>query len=155
MVLNFQAGGAAINQIARSVGARLTVHPIALDRPDSGFHPRPRYDRGRVRGGARRGAGTRSSRDRPPRAGRDGDRQHHRHRRHRRGALRRHGRDWVGRGSGVDDSGVARKAEAVDDGLAANPGARRDPLEALRTLGGARSRAWPAPSPAPGWRGSP
>jgi nicotinate-nucleotide--dimethylbenzimidazole phosphoribosyltransferase len=36
----------------------------------------------------------------------------------------------------VDDSGVLRKAEAVDEGLAANPAARGDPLEALRCLGG-------------------
>ena len=46
------------------------------------------------------------------------------------------GRDWVGRGSGIDDSGLIRKAEAVDAGLAANPSARQDPLEALRCLGG-------------------
>jgi nicotinate-nucleotide--dimethylbenzimidazole phosphoribosyltransferase len=46
------------------------------------------------------------------------------------------GRDWVGRGSGIDDSGVLRKARAVDDALSANPGARSDALEALRTLGG-------------------
>lgn len=44
--------------------------------------------------------------------------------------------DWVGPGTGVDAEGIARKAAAVGDGLAANPSARTDPLEALRCLGG-------------------
>jgi nicotinate-nucleotide--dimethylbenzimidazole phosphoribosyltransferase len=46
------------------------------------------------------------------------------------------GADWAGPGTGVDAAGLRRKAEAVDAGLAANPGAREDPLEALRCLGG-------------------
>jgi nicotinate-nucleotide--dimethylbenzimidazole phosphoribosyltransferase len=44
--------------------------------------------------------------------------------------------DWVGPGTGVDAEGIARKAAAVGEGLAANPSARTDPLEALRCLGG-------------------
>lgn len=44
--------------------------------------------------------------------------------------------DWVGRGTGVDDAGLIRKVAAVEAGLAANPGAVSDPLEALRCLGG-------------------
>jgi len=46
------------------------------------------------------------------------------------------GADWAGPGTGVDAAGLRRKAEAIDAGLAANPGAREDPLEALRCLGG-------------------
>ena len=44
--------------------------------------------------------------------------------------------DWTGRGTGVDDAGLALKARVVAEGLAANPGAQGDPLEALRCLGG-------------------
>ncbi len=33
MVANFEAGGAAINQLATQVGARFSVHPLDLDRP--------------------------------------------------------------------------------------------------------------------------
>src|SRR5205807_5454545 len=33
MVANFAAGGAAINQLARTAGAKLRVVPLALDRP--------------------------------------------------------------------------------------------------------------------------
>ncbi|MCR9147499.1 MAG: nicotinate-nucleotide--dimethylbenzimidazole phosphoribosyltransferase [Rhodobacteraceae bacterium] len=37
MVMNFQAGGAAINQLASSVGASLSVVPIALETPTADF----------------------------------------------------------------------------------------------------------------------
>lgn len=41
MVANFQAGGAAINQVAASVGAALCVVPIALDSPTRDFTQGP------------------------------------------------------------------------------------------------------------------
>jgi nicotinate-nucleotide--dimethylbenzimidazole phosphoribosyltransferase len=41
MVANFQAGGAAINQIAKAVGATLSVVPLALDRPTADFTVEP------------------------------------------------------------------------------------------------------------------
>ena len=136
MVANFQAGGAAINQIAESVGARLTVHPIELDRPTQDFTRGPAMTEEEcvaalavgwealeegtdllVAGEMGIGNTTASAALGAALFG---------------GA----GRDWVGRGSGVDDSGVSRKAEAVDTGLAANPAARSNALEALRCLGG-------------------
>ncbi|MCA3629242.1 MAG: nicotinate-nucleotide--dimethylbenzimidazole phosphoribosyltransferase [Methylobacterium sp.] len=43
---------------------------------------------------------------------------------------------WVGRGTGVDDAGHARKVTAVEAGLALHRGALKDPLEVLRRLGG-------------------
>ena len=46
------------------------------------------------------------------------------------------GADWVGRGTGVDDPGLARKAAAVDAALATHAGNLKDPLEVLRRLGG-------------------
>ena len=44
--------------------------------------------------------------------------------------------DCVGRGTGVDDAGLMRKAEAVSLGLARHRDALGDPLEVLRRLGG-------------------
>ncbi len=44
--------------------------------------------------------------------------------------------DWVGRGTGVDDEGLARKVSAVTAGLD-RVGANAQPLEVLRRLGGA------------------
>ena len=43
--------------------------------------------------------------------------------------------DWTGRGTGVDDEGLARKIEAVDAARARVTG--MSPLEALRQAGGA------------------
>ena len=37
MVANFSAGGAAINQLARTVGANLHVVPLALEQPTADF----------------------------------------------------------------------------------------------------------------------
>lgn len=46
------------------------------------------------------------------------------------------GASWVGRGAGVDDRGLARKADAVDRGLALHASEQRHPLELLGRLGG-------------------
>ena len=43
--------------------------------------------------------------------------------------------DWVGRGTGVDDAGLGRKADAVAAAVA-RIGSNREPLEVLRRLGG-------------------
>lgn len=44
--------------------------------------------------------------------------------------------DWVGRGTGVDDSGLKRKIDAVNAGLALHASESRHPLELLARLGG-------------------
>ena len=45
--------------------------------------------------------------------------------------------DWVGRGTGVDDEGMARKRDAVEAALAVpRTAVCRDPLEVLRRVGG-------------------
>ena len=46
------------------------------------------------------------------------------------------GADWVGRGTGVDDAGLRRKADAVDRGLALHADAVGNPLAILARLGG-------------------
>jgi nicotinate-nucleotide--dimethylbenzimidazole phosphoribosyltransferase len=46
------------------------------------------------------------------------------------------GADWVGRGTGVDDEGLRRKADAVDRALARHAGELDDPLKILARLGG-------------------
>ena len=43
---------------------------------------------------------------------------------------------WVGRGTGVDDAGLARKVAAVEAALACHAGHLDDPLEVLARLGG-------------------
>lgn len=46
------------------------------------------------------------------------------------------GADWVGRGTGVDDAGLKRKADAVDRALARHAGELDDPLAVLARVGG-------------------
>lgn len=46
------------------------------------------------------------------------------------------GADWVGRGTGVDDAGLARKADAVDRALAFHGDALDHPLAILARVGG-------------------
>jgi nicotinate-nucleotide--dimethylbenzimidazole phosphoribosyltransferase len=43
---------------------------------------------------------------------------------------------WVGRGTGVDDAGLARKVAAVEEALARHEGELADPLQVLARLGG-------------------
>jgi len=43
---------------------------------------------------------------------------------------------WVGKGTGVDEAGMARKRETVETALAFHGDALSDPLEALRRVGG-------------------
>lgn len=46
------------------------------------------------------------------------------------------GTDWVGRGTGVDDAGLKRKADAVDRALMRHAGQLNTPFEVLSHLGG-------------------
>ncbi len=46
------------------------------------------------------------------------------------------GADWVGRGTGVDDAGLERKASAVDRALALHRNSLDHPLDVLARLGG-------------------
>lgn len=48
---------------------------------------------------------------------------------------------WVGRGTGVDDKGLARKIEAVELGLKRHEHLLHDPLEVLRCFGGRETAA--------------
>ena len=136
MVGNFAAGGAAINQLARQTGAALTVVPLDIDRPTADFTQAPAMatdeflaavDTGYSAVAADRdliclgemGIGNTSAAAALAAALFGGS-----------------GRDWVGRGTGVDDAGLARKAEVVDAALALHGAALADPLEALRRVGG-------------------
>ncbi len=134
MVLNFQAGGAAINQICGSVGADLTVISLDLDTPTADFSQGSAMTQedclAAIKSGwdaldeqadlvvpGEMGIGNTTSAAALALANFGGRPE-----------------DWAGRGTGLDDAGVAHKAEIIAKGLDAN-GAPRG-LEALQTLGG-------------------
>ena len=136
MVANFRAGGAAINQLSRAFGAEMAVHALDLDRPVVDFTQGPAMDEAEVVAALRcgweavdpradvlvtgeMGIGNTTSAAALAAALFGGD-----------------PRAWVGRGTGVDDAGLARKADAVARGLALHADRLGDPLEVLRCLGG-------------------
>ena len=136
MVAGFEAGGAAINQIARAVGASLTIHPIAIGRPTADFTTGPAMGEADALEAVRVGMGA-------PAPGTDllavGEMGIGNTTAAAALACALFGgapEDWVGRGTGVDEAGLAAKAEAVRLGLSANPDAAGDPLRALAALGG-------------------
>ena len=136
MVAGFEAGGAAINQIARSVGAKLTVHPIALGRPTADFTQGPAMTEAEALDAVRVGMGALMPWTDLLVVGEMGIGNT------TAAAALCHAlfggapQDWAGRGTGLDEAGVARKAEAVGAALAANPEAARDPLAAMAAVGG-------------------
>jgi nicotinate-nucleotide--dimethylbenzimidazole phosphoribosyltransferase len=136
MVLNFQAGGAAINQLARAFGAKMDVHALDLDRPTADFTQGPAMDEAEiiqclqtgwdaVDPGAdllvtgEMGIGNTTSAAAIAMALFGGE-----------------AADWVGRGTGVDDAGMALKARVVAEGNAKNSKEMTDGLQVLRCLGG-------------------
>jgi nicotinate-nucleotide--dimethylbenzimidazole phosphoribosyltransferase len=135
MVANFSAGGAAINQLCNANGLGLKVFELALEKPtpdivvEDAFDEKAcaatiAYGMEAVAGGidllclGEMGIANTTV-----------------------AAAIFHAlyggaaADWVGRGTGVDDIGLTRKADAVA-GAVARIGRGREPLEVLRRLGG-------------------
>jgi nicotinate-nucleotide--dimethylbenzimidazole phosphoribosyltransferase len=136
MVGNFAAGGAAINQLCAVAGAELQVLDLDLDQPTADFTQKPALGWAEFLDALRRGM-----------AQVDGDADlvcigemgignttvaaalaH--------ALYGGEAGDWTGRGTGVDDAGLARKAQAVAKGRARHAGILGDPLEIARSLGG-------------------
>ncbi len=136
MVMNFEHGGAAINQLCRVAGAQMQVHALELDRPTADFTQAPAMSEDDVVAALAQGwravdpladllvVGEMGIGNTTVAAAL---------------ACALFGgaaQDWVGRGTGVDDAGLARKAAAVAAGVARHAAALSDPLAVLRCLGG-------------------
>lgn len=134
MVANFEHGGAAINQLSKAFGAKMDVYPLALGTPTADFTTAPAMTEDEFVDALQTGwnavdpeadllvtgemgIGNTTSAAAVAAAVLGGD-----------------AADWTGRGTGVDDTGLARKTDVVARGLALH--ATSDPLEALRCLGG-------------------
>lgn len=134
MVANFAHGGAAINQLAKAFGAKLDVQALDLDRPTADFTKGPAMTEAEVVVALRRGFEAVDPKAHIFVAGEMGI-----------GnttvaaalaAALFGGSGWAGRGTGVDDAGLARKEAAVMAGVARHKAILGDPLEVLRCLGG-------------------
>ena len=136
MVANFAQGGAAINQLARAAGASLDVLALDLDTPTGDFTQTVAMDEAAFLAAVSQGYdavspeldlvafGEMGIGNTTPAAALSA------------ALFGGTGADWVGRGTGVDDAGLARKAAAVDAGLARHAAALPDPLAIAAALGG-------------------
>jgi nicotinate-nucleotide--dimethylbenzimidazole phosphoribosyltransferase len=136
MVANFAAGGAAINQLARTAAAGLRVIPLSLDRPTSDFTQAPAMDEAEFLDAVatgydavapgldllclgEMGIGNTTSAAAVAAALFGGG-----------------GTRWAGRGTGVDDRGLALKQAVIDKALARHVAVLSDPLSVAAALGG-------------------
>ena len=136
MVANFSAGGAAINQLALAVAATLRVIPLDLETPTADFTAEPAMDEpaflaavnvghSAVRPEAdliclgEMGIGNTTAAAAIAAALFGGG-----------------GARWAGRGTGLDDRGLARKQSVIDKGLARHADILSDPLRVAAALGG-------------------
>ncbi|MFC4215863.1 nicotinate-nucleotide--dimethylbenzimidazole phosphoribosyltransferase [Pseudophaeobacter arcticus] len=136
MVINFEHGGAAINQLAKLAGARMDVHALDLDQPVQDFTQRPAMNEAELLAALQAGwnavdpkadllvVGEMGIGNTTPAAAL---------------AFALFGgeaADWTGRGTGVDDAGLANKTRVVTEGVALHGAAIKDGLDALGCLGG-------------------
>ena len=136
MVANFEAGGAAINQLAREAGLELRVIALDLDRPTADFTEAPAMAEDECLDALNRGAamvepgldlltvgemGIGNSTAAAALC-----------------ALSLGGdvRDWVGPGTGLDSAGIARKVAVIEQALAKHADVPPTAFETLRRLGG-------------------
>ncbi|MBV8107772.1 MAG: nicotinate-nucleotide--dimethylbenzimidazole phosphoribosyltransferase [Hyphomicrobiales bacterium] len=136
MVANFTAGGAAINQICKTFDISLKVYELALEKPTGDITEEPAMDErtcaGTIAYGmealaiepdllvlGEMGIGNTTAAAAIFHALYGGEAER-----------------WVGRGTGVDDAGLKRKAEAVRAAVARHKPDLTDPLEILARLGG-------------------
>jgi nicotinate-nucleotide--dimethylbenzimidazole phosphoribosyltransferase len=136
MVANFAAGGAAINQLARTAGAQLRVIPLGLDAPTADFTQQPALsDREFLAALAagydavspecdliclgEMGIGNTTAAAAIAAALFGG------------GGVR-----WAGRGTGVDDAGLERKRAVIDRALGRHAALLHDPLAVAAAFGG-------------------
>ncbi|GGB98932.1 nicotinate-nucleotide--dimethylbenzimidazole phosphoribosyltransferase [Novosphingobium endophyticum] len=136
MVANFRAGGAAINALARSCGAELSVIAFDLERPTGDIAVEPAMSEADCLAALNAGAavvaadtdllfvGEMGIGNTTPAAALCAQ------------AFGGGAAGWCGRGSGIDDGGVLRKTDAVARALALHTPQCTTPFESLRRLGG-------------------
>ena len=136
MVANFAAGGAAINQLAASIGATLRVVPLELDRPTADMTEAPALTEREFLDAVAQGEAAIPAGTDLLCLGEMGIGNTTAGAALAAALFGGTGADWAGRGTGVDAAGLARKQAAVDAALARHPRARQDPLHAALALGG-------------------
>src|SRR5262249_44390073 len=128
MVANFSSGGAAINQLARTVRANLHVVPLALELPTADFTQALAMNEDAFLAAVGTGYGAVSSEADLVCLGEMGIGNTTAAAAIAAALFGGGGTRWAGRGTGVDEEGLARKRAAIDSGLARHAALLRDPL---------------------------
>ena len=136
MVANFAAGGAAINQLAGAAGATLRVIPLDLDRPTADFTQAPAMDEGAFLAAVATGYDAVPADADLVCLGEMGIGNTTAAAAIAAALFGGGGARWAGRGTGVDDHGLARKRAAIDAALARHAAILGDPLLVAAALGG-------------------
>jgi nicotinate-nucleotide--dimethylbenzimidazole phosphoribosyltransferase len=136
MVANFAAGGAAINQLSGWLDASLNVIPLALDEPSGDITQEAALDEAAFLAAWQDGMAALDSEADLVCLGEMGIGNTTIAAALSAALYGGTGADWAGRGTGVDDAGLARKSAAIDAALALHKDHLGDPLETLRRLGG-------------------
>ncbi len=136
MVANFSAGGAAINQLARTVGANLRVVPLALEEPTADFTQAPAMSKDAFIAAVATGYNAVASGTDLVCLGEMGIGNTTAAAALAAALFGGGGSRWAGRGTGVDDAGLARKRATIDAGLAHHAALLNDPLSSAAALGG-------------------
>jgi nicotinate-nucleotide--dimethylbenzimidazole phosphoribosyltransferase len=135
MVMNFEHGGAAINQIAQMNGATLNVVPLDLDTPTQDFTQTPAMTEDEVIAALSAGWNAVNTEADLLVVGEMGIANTTSAAALACALLGGTAADWTGRGTGVDDAGLTLKTQVVAEGVALHAG-QGDGLETLRRLGG-------------------
>jgi nicotinate-nucleotide--dimethylbenzimidazole phosphoribosyltransferase len=136
MVANFSAGGAAINQLARTAGAALRVIPLSLDELTADFTQKPAMSDDEFLAAAATGYDAVDPRSDVVVLGEMGIGNTTAAAALAAALFGGGGARWAGRGTGVDDEGLQRKRAAIDAALARHAALLSDPLRVAAALGG-------------------
>ena len=139
MVANFEAGGAAINQLCREAGAELSVVALELERPTADFTAGPAMSGVECLEAMQRGAEAVDTKADVLLLGEMGIGNSTVAAALAHAAFGGAAEDWVGAGTGSDAEGLALKARVVAEGAALH--AALPALQKLAALGGREQAA--------------
>lgn len=136
MVANFTSGGAAINQICKAFDLSLKVYELALEKPTGDFTAEPAMDERTCAGTMAFGMEALAAEPDLLIVGEMGIGNTTAAAAICHALFGGAAEDWVGRGTGVDDAGLERKADAVRKAVHLHKPHLADPLQVLARLGG-------------------
>jgi nicotinate-nucleotide--dimethylbenzimidazole phosphoribosyltransferase len=141
MVVNFRAGGAAINQLCRAAGAELSVVTLELDRPTADFTESVAMSEAEVLDAMAQGAAAVDTQADILLLGEMGIGNSTVAAALATALFGGAATDWAGPGTGADGAGMSRKILAIEAGIALHQAALQDPLAVLASFGGREQAA--------------